>query len=272
MVNRIPITSLDDPRVDLFRNVRDADLVRKACFLVEARFNVQTLLSSASNFRAASVFGTRVALDSIHDDLALLDSDLSVYEADQDTMDGVVGFHIHRGLLAAAERSEVQDAEAVLRTQGFPRVVVVVEDLTNHDNMGAIFRNAAAFGCGAVLITQRSCDPLYRKSIRVSMGHALTTPYGIIEGGHEGVGVLRGLGYRSVALTPRDGSIYIEDALDDAGKVERIAVWLGHEGKGLSEGVLSAADSCVRIPIAPHVDSLNTATALGIALHRFSAL
>lgn len=269
---RTHISSIDDPRVSHFRNVRDADLNRQQAFIVEARFNVQTLLSADSKFRPAAVLGTPVALNAITEQLNAADPTTQIYEATQDTMDAIVGFHIHRGLLALAQRSPVPDANTLLSKLNHPNRVVVVEDLTNHDNMGAIFRNAAAFGAAAVLITPRCCDPLYRKSIRVSMGHALTTPFAYVQMGTQGIQSLASLGYESIALTPANDATPINTAAEAIDPATKLALWLGHEGKGLSAQAINTAHHTVRIPIASHVDSLNTATALGIALHRFSAL
>ena len=208
----MPIDDLADPRVAPYRNVRDADLAGRAhAFIVEARFNVQTLLGPGSRFAPESILGTPVALDAVADDLARVPEGVPVYEASQPVMDEIVGFHIHRGLLALARRAPVPTAEALLDAEGFPRVVVCVEDLTNHDNMGAIFRNAAAFGAGAVCITERCCDPLYRKAVRVSMGYVLRLPFATVPGGAEGVEAVRALGYANIALTPRDSAATLDD-------------------------------------------------------------
>lgn len=260
------IESADDPRVEVYRDVRDRDLQRRAgLFMAEGRLVVRTLLSR-SRFALHSVLVTEPALESLSDALDQADPAAPVYLATQQVMDAIAGFHIHRGCLAAAHRGAPLDPATLIDTPGAPRLIVVLEDVANHDNVGGVFRSAAAFGADAVLLTRRSCDPLYRKSVRVSMGGALRVPSAIVDSGPRAAADLRAAGYQTIALTPAAGSIDIAQAR--AG--ERLALFLGAEGPGLSAVTLDACELRVRIPIGPDADSLNLAVAAGIALHRLT--
>ncbi len=265
------IANLDDPRVAGYRGLRDGALkAREGLFVAEGRLVVR-LLIEGSRFEARSVLVSEVALSSIADALGDGPGELAVYVAAQGVMDDVVGFAMHRGCVALGERGEVWNAREVLEGEAKDaRLIAVAHDLTNHDNVGGVFRNAAAFGAGAVLITERCCDPLYRKAIRVSMGHALRVPFGVVEEGVAGVEMLRAMGWRTVALTPGADARVIGDVVSMVVQDERVAVYVGTEGEGLPGDVLRACDERVRIGMADGVDSLNAATASGIALHRFA--
>ena len=295
---RVRLTDLHDPRLAPYRNLRDAELAdRHNLFIAEGRLVVPVLLSPRSRYAVHSVLGAPIALDALERVLAdrrVVDATDAreappVYEVDQRTMDAVVGFHIHRGLLAAGVRAEAPTVRQLL-AQGSDSAsdrrrtppagfgfVVAVEDLTNHDNLGGVFRNAAAFAADAVLFTPACCDHLYRKCIRVSMGHVLTTPVATWPGRQDGAQLLGALGYTTVALTPDRDAEPIEHLADrlrsgDAGAPVRVAVVVGAEGPGLHHGTVAEADAVVRIPMAPSVDSLNTATATGVALHHVARL
>ena len=169
-------------------------------------------------------------------------------------------WHSFRGFVLA----EPDGGQAAVRAER----LVVLEGIANPDNMGGIFRNAAAFGAAGVVIGPGCCDPLYRKAIRVSMGAALTVPFA--EAGPEwprGVEELRQAGFRVLALTPAAGAVDVAAAAAAAGG--RVALLAGSEGEGLTEAAMALSDLRVRIPLAPGTDSLNVATAVGIALHRF---
>jgi tRNA G18 (ribose-2'-O)-methylase SpoU len=146
-------------------------------------------------------------------------------------------------------------------------LVVAAERISNADNLGALFRNAIAFGAGGILLSPGCCDPLYRKSIRVSMGAALRLPFALDDDWPQALGMMRAAGVRVLAMTPHEPARDIDDALAAAGTVAPIAILLGHEGDGLSEQAMAAADERVRIPLAPGVDSLNVATAAAVVLH-----
>ncbi len=260
-----PVSRLDDPRLDDFRDVREADrLGRLGIFLAEGEVVLRVLLARG-RFRVRSLLLAEPRAAALAPLLASLPGETPVYVAPLPLMSEVVGFPIHRGVLAAGEVGVELDPRALLSGLGLgPRRVVALEGVVNHDNVGGIFRNCAAFGVDAVLLDGVSCDPLYRKAIRVSVGASLFVPFarcGGVEQQHE---ALRAAGFSILALTPSLDA----PALGDLGPLpERVALLLGAEGPGLSEAGLSGADRRVRIPMAPGFDSLNVATAAGIALH-----
>jgi tRNA G18 (ribose-2'-O)-methylase SpoU len=181
------------------------------------------------------------------------------------------GYNLHRGCLAAAERGQPRAPEAVLEAcSAASRPLVVLEDVTDPGNVGNVFRNAHAFGAGGVWLTPRCADPLYRKATRVSMGATLRLPFARIGAAAAALAEARAAGFASVALTPHPAADPIE-ALAARVSGTRLALVFGTESEGLSPAVLAAADLRARIPIAPGVDSLNVATASGIALHRLFA-
>lgn len=178
----------------------------------------------------------------------------------KELLEAVTGFHVHRGVLAAFDRRPLPSAASLLEVS--PRVAVL-EDVNNHTNLGAVFRCAAALGVDAVLLDPRTVDPLYRRSVRVSMGEVLAVPYARLPAGTEGLALLRASGHRVAALTP-DASAEPLDQVVVAPE-ERLALVLGAEGPGLSAGVLEGADLRVRIPMSRGVDSLNVAAAAAVA-------
>jgi tRNA G18 (ribose-2'-O)-methylase SpoU len=188
-----------------------------------------------------------------------------VYAASPALMDSIAGFAMHRGVLAAGERSELSPA-ALLAGLPSRALVVGLSGIANHDNMGGLFRNAAAFGVAAVLLDATSCDPLYRKAIRVSVGAALTLPFARVPRGAELARTLIDAGFETLALSPAG-----DETLDSVRLAPRQAVLFGAEGPGLPPATLAAART-VRIPMAAGFDSLNVATASGIVLHRLAAL
>ncbi len=196
--------------------------------------------------------------------LAGLAPGAAVYAAGQAAMDRVVGFPIHRGVLALVRRPE-RSAEALLAGLPARALVVGLVGIANHDNMGGIFRNAAAFGADAVLLDATCCDPLYRKAIRVSVGAVLTTPFARVGDAANLMAMLEAAGVPAVALSPRG-----ETELRAFEPGPRVAVLLGAEGPGLPAAVLARARS-VRIDMAGRFDSLNVATTSGIVLHHLAA-
>jgi tRNA G18 (ribose-2'-O)-methylase SpoU len=171
----------------------------------------------------------------------------------------VIGFRLTRGVLASADRIPPPPLATLL---GRARAVAVLEALNDFENIGAVFRNAAAFGVDAVLLDPRCADPLYRRSVRVSMGHVLRVPFAVLPGAWpQSLAVVRQAGFRLLALTPRTDAT----RLSRVRPPERWAVLLGAEGPGLSDAALDAADEIVRIPMAAGVDSLNVATAAAVA-------
>jgi tRNA G18 (ribose-2'-O)-methylase SpoU len=183
-----------------------------------------------------------------------------VYVAEPAVLEAITGFHVHRGALAAMHRPPLPDLGAVLAGA---RRVAVLEDLVDHTNVGAAFRSAAAIGVDAVLVTPRCADPLYRRSVRVSMGTVFQVPWTRVDPWPEGIGALREAGFVTAALALSDDSIGL-DALE-ADPPERLALVLGAEGDGLKPATIAAADLTVRIPMAGGVDSLNVAAAAAVA-------
>jgi len=249
-----PLVAVDDPadpRLADYVGLTDADLRRRvegAAFIVEGGLAIDRLLASPYPVRSLLVTERWVErLGSV---------DAPVYVVSQDVMNAVAGFDIHRGALASAARLPLPPMADLLADA---RLVVGLETVNDHENMGALFRNAAAFGVGAVVLSPDCCDPLYRRSVRVSLGHVLHVPFAVGE-----VTAIDGL--TTVALTPDAEATPI----GEVDWPDRVAVLLGAEGPGLRADTLAAADLRVRIPMAPGVDSLNVATAAAVALHRIS--
>jgi tRNA G18 (ribose-2'-O)-methylase SpoU len=186
--------------------------------------------------------------------------------AEADVLRGVVGFDLHRGALASVDRRAPAPVEAAARQLAGARLLVVAEGLNDHENLGGLYRNAAAFGVDAVLLDPRCADPFYRRSVRVSLGHVLAVP--TLHSGDlpAGLSTLHELGVTTLALTPA-GTTDLHD-LDPADLGPGpVAVVVGAEGPGLTEATITAAHRRVRIAMAPGVDSLNVATATAVALH-----
>ena len=179
-----------------------------------------------------------------------------------------VGFNLHRGVVALGVRPAPADPASVLAAAGrAPRpVLALVEGVNDHENLGSLFRNAAAFGVGGVLLDRTSADPLYRRSVRVSMGHVLRIPWAFVEAWADGLAAVEGAGFTVVALTPSPSA----PALASVATGPPVAVLVGAEGPGLRPGTLAAVSRQARIPMAPGVDSLNVATAAAIAFHHFA--
>lgn len=197
--------------------------------------------------------------------------DIPVYVADEPELEKITGFHLHRGALAAMNRPVLPDPYELLRgLRGGDgaRRVVVLEKLVDHTNVGAIFRSAAALGIDAILVTDDCADPLYRRSVRVSMGTVFQVPWTRIHDWPNSLQKLRDGGYATVALALADGSITLDDfsRRDECrARDSRIALIMGTEGDGLSARTIAGADYSVIIPMAGHVDSLNVAAASAVA-------
>jgi len=234
--------------------------------MVEGRGPVRCLIEG-SRFRPHSLFVTPPVLAALSGVVESLGPEVPVYVASQGTLDGVVGFHLHRGCLAAGVRTPAPPLAELIRPGASSSLLVVLEGLTNHDNLGGIFRNAMAFGADAVLVCPRSCDPLYRRAIRVSLGASLRVPFARCEGWPGSLQTLRRAGYRIVALHPGADSVEPDEPARVLGP--RVALVLGTEGEGLSAAALDAADLQLRIPMSPGVDSINVASASAIAMAHF---
>jgi len=195
-----------------------------------------------------------------------------VYVATAEVMAQVVGFHLNRGVLASADRLPVPEVERLI---GTARRIAVLEGVNDHENLGSIFRNAAALGVDAVLLGPHCADPLYRRAVRVSMGHVLAVPFTDLASSAAfadwpaAISGLRAAGFSVLALTPRPTAMALRDL--DPAEYPRVVVLAGAEGPGLSEEALASADLQVRIPMRSGVDSLNVATAAAIAFAHLGA-
>jgi tRNA G18 (ribose-2'-O)-methylase SpoU len=261
-----PLTDLDDERLALYRGVGDPELLRRGGrFVAEGRQVVRRLLRS-TRFEVESVLVTPTALEALSVDLDRRLPDLPVHVLSVDRFLALTGFNIHRGCLAVGVRPPNAGPDDVVPPLPSPALVVALEHAANADNVGGVFRNAQAFGATAVLLDPTSCDPLYRKAIRTSMGAALEVPFARVTPWPDGLAHLRGAGFRIVALDPGDGARDIGDSTEVL-RSPRIVVLVGNEGDGLSTAARATAEVRLRIPMAPGMDSLNLATATGIALY-----
>lgn len=259
----IRISDADDPRIAAYRDIRERDLVgRQGLFVAEGKVVLANLFG-ALRFEVLSVLVLESRLAGLRDTLRAAPAGLPVYVAERKVMDAVAGFPIHRGILAIG-RARPTTAAEVMRALPSRALCLVLIGISNHDNMGALFRNASAFGAAAVLLDPSCCDPLYRKSIRVSVGGVFRTPFARLDDTETGLDALSADGFRLLALSPR-GTMRI----DEISRTERTALVLGTEGEGLPPSVLQRWTT-VRIPITGGFDSLNVATAAAIALHRLS--
>jgi tRNA G18 (ribose-2'-O)-methylase SpoU len=262
-----PIDDPADPRVADYHDLTTADRRPdrpggRGLVIAEGVVVVRRLLDSP--FPVRSLLGVPRRLDELATDLA--ERDVPAYATDAATMAAVVGFHLNRGVLAVADRAPSPDPAALARSA---RLLAVLEGVNDHENLGSLFRNAAALGVDGVLLAPRCADPLYRRSVRVSMGHVLRVPFAELPGPWPAsLAVLREAGMRVAALTPAPDAVPLDAGrLDDGRSGNRTAVLLGAEGPGLSDDALAAADVRVRIPMAPGVDSLNVATAAAVSFY-----
>jgi tRNA G18 (ribose-2'-O)-methylase SpoU len=257
----IDIDNPADPRLDDFRDLNSSDRRPdlpdgKGLVIAEGVLVAQRLL--ASRFPPISLLGVDRRLGELADDLR--DVDVPFYRTSADVMAEVVGFHLNRGVLAAAHRPPALDLDDVLAGA---RTVAVLEGVNDHENIGSMFRNAAGLGVDAVLFGDRCADPLYRRAVRVSMGHVLRVPFARVPEWPHGLQRLRDKGFQLISLTPNPE----EKTLAEAMTGERVALLLGAEGPGLSEYTMRKTDVRARIPMAPGTDSLNVATAAAMAFY-----
>jgi tRNA G18 (ribose-2'-O)-methylase SpoU len=263
----IPVDDPADPRladfaaVDPVRRRREIEReARAAGFLVaEGTLAVRRLIASGRPLRAVLV--DEVQHRALERDL--VDVDVPVYLGSRRLIEATIGFAFHRGAIASADRDDGVAVDALLAGA---RTLAVLEAISDLENLGGIFRNAAAFGVDGVLLDPRCADPFARRSIRVSMGHVLAVPWARASTWPDVLDDLRTAGLKVAALTPGDGAIPIDQLPEGP-----TALLLGTEGAGLSDAALDAADVCVRIPMAAGVDSLNVAAASAVAFHRVAA-
>jgi tRNA G18 (ribose-2'-O)-methylase SpoU len=261
----VPITDPEDPRIAVYRQVRERDLVgREGGFIAEGEVVLRVLLTGGGRHRAASLLVADKRLKRLAPLIETLSPDVPVYAAGQAVMDAIVGFHIHRGIMAHGLRAADLGAEALLAGSGPRALVLALFGIANHDNMGGLFRNAAAFGADAVLLDQTCCDPLYRKAIRVSVGAALKVPFARLAPGQDPLEMLARNGFTALALSPQGA-----EPLAGLARPDRAAVLLGAEGPGLPDDLLQRART-VAIRMAPGWDSLNVAATSAIMLHELT--
>ncbi|HEV8345176.1 MAG TPA: RNA methyltransferase [Vicinamibacterales bacterium] len=256
----------DDPRIVLYRDVSDAELMRsRGLFIAEGRLVVQRVIEDA-RFRVQSVLVSEAARRSLEPALNAVASNVPIYVCEAGDFLGITGHDIHRGCLALVERPPARSLEALLTGS---RTLVVLEAVANADNVGGVFRNAAALGADAVLLSPTCCDPLYRKAIRTSMAAVLSVPFARAGDWPGVLSDVRAARFTIVALTPREPSETLE-AFRSRPRPDRVALVVGAEGGGLTPAVEATADYRVRIPISDGVDSLNLAVSVGIALYELN--
>jgi len=264
VANVIDITDPADARVDDFRHLNSVDRrpdlpTGKGLVIAEGVLVVQRML--ASRFTPHAFLGTDRRLQELAADLAGVA--VPYYRASAEVMAEIVGFHLNRGVLAAARRPAELGVADVLTGAS---TVAVLEGVNDHENLGSIFRNAAGLGVDAVVFGAGCADPLYRRAVRVSMGHALLVPFARAGSWPADLNIMRDNGFRLLAMTPSPQARTLSEVIDELSD-EKVAVLVGAEGPGLTETALRAADARVRIPMARGTDSLNVATAAALAFY-----
>ncbi|BBX23867.1 rRNA methyltransferase [Mycolicibacter terrae] len=273
MARVIEVVDIEDPRdsrLDDFRDLNSIDRrpdlpTGKGLVIAEGVLVVQRML--ASRYTPRALLGTDRRLTELAPDLAGV-SDVPYYRVSAEVMAEVVGFHLNRGVLAAASRvpePTVADLVAGART------IAVLEGVNDHENLGSIFRNGAGLGVDAVVFGHGCADPLYRRAVRVSMGHALLVPFARSADWPADLAMLRERGFRVLAMTPDPRADALSTAMATV-RGEPLAVLVGAEGPGLSQQAMRASDMRVRIPMSRGTDSLNVATAAALAFYERTRL
>jgi tRNA G18 (ribose-2'-O)-methylase SpoU len=258
------IVDAGDPRVADYHTVSDRQLLLdRGLFIAEGRMIVRRILAEG-RCRLRSVLVSPQGLRALESSLAAVEPSVPVYVCPASAFLHITGFNIHRGCLAIVERPPDPPFDRLLADCDR---IVVLEGVANADNGAGVFRNAAAFGAGAVLLSPTCCDPLYRKAVRTSMGASLTVPFVRLGDWPSPLHSLRAAGFMLVALTPNE----VATPIDEFGPLppsRKLALLIGNEGSGLSEVAEAITDVRVRIPMRHGVDSLNLAVASGIALYK----
>jgi tRNA G18 (ribose-2'-O)-methylase SpoU len=257
----------DDPRLSGYAlTAEPTALRRRGSFMAEGRFVVERLLE-LRRYSIESLLLNEAAYRALEPGLRQAEVRAPVYVCPPAVFNGVTGHDFHRGCLALVERPSERSPAALLADS---RVLVVLEGVANADNVGSVFRNAAAFGVDAVLLSPGSGDPLYRKTIRTSMAHSLRVPFATFGGASTPwpgcLEQLRQHGFELLALTPGEPSLDLAEYARRPERAQRFALLVGTEGDGLSDQAAALASFRLRIPMRPEVDSLNLAVATGIAL------
>jgi tRNA G18 (ribose-2'-O)-methylase SpoU len=262
MVQVVEIDDPDDPRLADYRDLRDVELRKHlesehGLFLAEGEKVVRRAVEAG--YPPRSFLMAPRWLDALADVLA--GSDAPCYVMPEARVEQVTGFHVHRGALASLQRLPLPSVESVLEGA---RSVLVLEDIVDHTNVGAILRSGAALGFDAVLLAPRCADPLYRRAVKVAMGAVFSMPWTRLDDWHDALPDLASRGFTTVALTLADDAVPVEEAV--AG-VDRLALVLGGEGHGLSSRWEESADRRAIIPMAAGIDSLNVAAATAVACY-----
>ncbi|GGU61365.1 TrmH family RNA methyltransferase [Streptomyces bacillaris] len=263
MADLITVDDPDDPRLSDYIGLTDVELRRRrepaeGLFIAEGEKVIRRARHAGYEMRSMLLSAKWV--DVMRD--VIDEVPAPVYAVAPELAERVTGYHVHRGALASMQREPLPTAEELLTTA---RRVVVMESVNDHTNIGAIFRSAAALGMDAVLLSPDCADPLYRRSVKVSMGAVFSVPYARLEAWPKGLETVREAGFRLLALTPDAKATSIDEAAPH--RLERVALMLGAEGEGLSTKALMAADEWVRIPMAHGVDSLNVGAAAAVAFY-----
>ena len=262
------VVTIDDPadaRLDDYRDLARSDRRPdrpggKGLVIAEGVSVVERMVQSPYPMR--SIMGVAARVEAALANVSV-PSGVPVYVVEPAAMDAAIGFHLNRGVLAIANRAPMPEfAELVAAS----RTLLVLEGVNDHENLGALFRNAAAFGVDGIVIGPRCSDPLYRRAVRVSMGHVLKVPYVDAPQWPQALYEIEGSGFEMFALTPYPPAVDLAQVRKNA---DRVAIVVGAEGAGLSEEALSAVRRHARIPMADGVDSINVATAAAIALSDF---
>jgi tRNA G18 (ribose-2'-O)-methylase SpoU len=256
------VDAADDARLVDYRDLTDVALRRKlepegGLYIAESAKVIARALRAGH--RPRSVLVQEKWLGEVEQ--LLSDADVPAYIVSPEIAESLTGYAVHRGALAAMHRPELPSVADVVDGA---RLVVVLEDIMDHTNIGAIFRAAAGLGADAVLVSPRCADPLYRRSVRVSMGTVFQVPWTRLPEWREASGILHDQGFHLAGLALADDAVSLDDFAD--ARPERVALMLGAEGDGLSRRALAAADTVVTIPMAGGVDSLNVAAASAVAL------
>ncbi|HCL63967.1 MAG TPA: RNA methyltransferase [Rhizobium sp.] len=263
--SRISITDPQDPRIAEFHQIRERDLTgRHGQFIAEGTVVLRMLAAAhkaGRGIRAEKILLLKNRVAGLEDVLALFPADIPVYEAEGPVLDAIAGFHLHRGVLALGARETSLTLQKLLAELPEKALVLAGCGISNHDNIGAMFRNAAGFASSAVVLDETCCDPLYRKALRVSVGSVLTMPYAREGSGSTMLSTLAEAGFAIWALSPGGRS-----EIRDIPASPRIALVMGTEGEGLPDDILMRFHTA-RIAQSPGLDSLNVGTASGIALY-----
>ncbi|MFE1577976.1 TrmH family RNA methyltransferase [Streptomyces fradiae] len=263
MAELLTVDDPDDPRLHDYTGLTDVELRRRrepeeGLFIAEGEKVIRRALNAG--YRMRSMLLSAKWVDALRD--VIDEAPAPVYVVDPALAERVTGYHVHRGALASMRREPLPAAGDLLAAA---RRVAVMESVNDHTNIGAIFRSAAALGMDAVLLSPDCADPLYRRSVKVSMGAVFSVPYARLGDWPRDLQTVREAGFRLLALTPGEDAVPLDEAAPH--RLERVALMLGAEGEGLSARALRAADTRVRIPMAHGVDSLNVGAAAAVAFY-----